>query len=203
MRTEEPMVVYVWQVLTLDASKGIYVKSRFEGDPLRRRLGMRFPLCRQWADELNVNFDGEVIPCNTLTGRLKEMGVSFGNAFDAPLAELMEEGLYAELSKGTLADLARENGACAACEHLVDCGGGCRAIAVALAHGTGCGVSPLYGCDRSRCLYFGIKGEDLIDEAMAKVARETGRQIQTIGPDGELHEAEEILASRKERRIAS
>lgn len=202
MRTEEPMVVYVWQVLTLDARKGTYMKSRFEGDPLRRRWGMRHPLCRQWADELNVNFDGEVIPCNTLTGRLKEMGVSFGNAFEAPLAELMEEGPYAELSKGTIADLARENEACAACAHLVDCGGGCRAIAVALAHGDGSGASPLYGCDRSRCLYFAISGEDMIDEAMARVARETGRKISTCGPDGELHEAEEILASRTGRRIA-
>lgn len=203
MRTEEPMGVYVWQILTLDARKGIYVKSRFEGDPSRRGPGMRFPLCRQWADELNVNFDGEVIPCNTLTGRLKEMGMGFGNAFETPLAELMEEGPYAELSKGTIADLARENETCASCEHLVDCGGGCRAIAVALAHGTGCGVSPLYGCDRSRCLYFAIKGEDMIDEAMANVARETGRPIQTFGPDGELHEAEELLAKRRERRIAS
>ncbi len=190
MRTDEPMAVNLWQVATLNAARGIYHKSRFEGDPAMK--GYDQPLCGQWSREFCVNYDGEATPCSPCSTYLVSHGVRLGNVFESPVSQIMDDSPYAVLARGTVADLVERNPECAACEHVLSCVGGCRAIACLFSKGD----LNLYACDRIRCRYFKEGGEDAIDRAMAEVSRETGRKIQTMGPDGQLHPAEEILAAR-------
>lgn len=92
------------------------------------------------------------------------------------LRSLLERDIVESVAEGETASLdpwqrLRVHSRCAACRHLIDCGGGCRVLSMALTQKGHSSATSLYGPDLTRCAYFDGGGEDLIDGVMAKVAR--------------------------------
>ena len=77
-----------------------------------------------------VSSDGEVMPCNQLSGYFLKYGMSMGNVHRTPLKDALGTGEYAQVANMTAGDLRSSGGKCAECPYFSACGGGCRALGV-------------------------------------------------------------------------
>ena len=75
-----------------------------------------------------VTSDGEILPCNQMSGYFLRHGMSFGNVHRTPLKELLSGGEYLRIANMTAGDLRKSGGKCAKCPYFHACGGGCRAL---------------------------------------------------------------------------
>ena len=73
-----------------------------------------------------VTSDGEIMPCNQMSGYFLKNGISLGNVHQTPLRDLLADGAYVRAANMTVRDLS--NSECGMCEHFGYCGGGCRAL---------------------------------------------------------------------------
>ena len=105
------------------------------------------PVCRGNRGKIAVTPEGEVVPCNQMSGYYLKHGMSLGNVKTAGLQPLLQEGAYLEAVTTTVGELFDRNPKCGGCEWRRLCLGGCRAIALAL---TG---DPM-GSDPAKCAYF-------------------------------------------------
>ncbi|WP_248922089.1 SPASM domain-containing protein [Olsenella intestinalis] len=97
-----------------------------------------------------VTSDGEVMPCSQMSGFFLKDQISLGNVRETPLAELLGDGAYTRTANMTVGDLA--GSACATCEHLDYCGGGCRALGLLFSGRRD--LSGLTCRDVTKCRYF-------------------------------------------------
>ena len=104
------------------------------------------PVCRSNRALVGVAADGELYPCLTMTGLLREKGISFGNVKQHNLMELLTQGDYIQAIGTTLQDLKNQNSDCAGCPYFPRCWGGCRAYALAL-------TGDYMGTDSFSCTY--------------------------------------------------
>ncbi len=75
-----------------------------------------------------ITSDGEILPCNQMSGYFLRHGMSFGNVRHTPLAELLNNNEYLRISNMTAGDLSGSGGKCTSCPYFQVCGGGCRAL---------------------------------------------------------------------------
>lgn len=105
------------------------------------------PVCRGNRGMIAVTPDGEVVPCNQMSGYYAKHGMSLGNVKTAGLQPLLQGGAYLESVTATVGELFARNPKCGGCEWRRLCLGGCRAIALAL-------TGDLMGVDPAKCAYF-------------------------------------------------
>ena len=81
---------------------------------------------------VSVIASGDIVPCNQMSGRLQQDGISMGNVHHTPLSQLLTEGDYLESVTYTVGKLRENNPICQECEYWKLCMGGCRACAYGL-----------------------------------------------------------------------
>ena len=97
-----------------------------------------------------VTSEGEVMPCNQMSGYFLKNGISMGNVHQTPLRDLLAGGTYVQAANMTVCDLG--NSECGMCEHFSYCGGGCRALGL-LFSGRG-ELAGLTCKDVTKCRFF-------------------------------------------------
>ncbi len=143
---ERHMEVDIWQFLQF------WPKSRsYHLRPVELGCGVyrdSIPVCRGNRGHIAITPEGEVVPCNQMSGYYAKHGMNLGNVKTAGLQPLLQDGPYLEAVTTTVGELFAQNPKCGGCRWRKLCLGGCRAIALAL---TG---DPL-GVDPAKCQFFG------------------------------------------------
>ena len=88
------------------------------------------PVCRGNRVQIAVTSEGELLPCNQMSGWFKKHGVHMGNVHQTPLRTLLSGGDYLESVCRTVGELRDENPKCQTCRHWKLCLGGCRALGI-------------------------------------------------------------------------
>lgn len=142
------MEVETWQYLgLLPRQRSYYLKPvKFASSD---RPGERY-CCNCTHAMVAVTSDGEVMPCNQMSGYFLKNGISLGNVRRTPLRDLLGGGAYVRAANMTVRDLG--NSECGTCRHLGYCGGGCRALG--LLHSGGQGLTGLTCRDVTKCRFF-------------------------------------------------
>jgi radical SAM protein with 4Fe4S-binding SPASM domain len=94
-----------------------------------------------------IGCDGEVAPCNQLSGVMRTFKDSWGNVKKEGLKSLLKDSVYLKYVTATVDELFEKNKLCGSCKYRKLCLGGCRAI--------GYGISRDYfGEDFMKCAFF-------------------------------------------------
>jgi radical SAM protein with 4Fe4S-binding SPASM domain len=142
------MPIEMWSFLRLDPATVLDRRPAGEaGEDETAEFWDKRPVCRSNRSMVGVAATGELVPCLTMTGILRQRGISFGNVHDTPLAGLLSEGPYLEEACRTMERFRADNPACGACPHYVACLGGCPALALALS-------GDIRASDPTSCAFF-------------------------------------------------
>ena len=142
------MEVESWQYIgLLPKQRGYYLKPVKFARGERRGEGR---CCNCAHSMVSVTSEGEIIPCNQLSGYFLKSGISMGNVRQTPLKDLLGGGTYVKAAKMTVRDLG--DGKCGTCRHFGYCGGGCRALGL-LYSGKG-EIAGLTREDVTKCRFF-------------------------------------------------
>ena len=133
------MKLDIWQMM--DVEEGhitiTAAKSSSPGDVV----------CRGNRRMVAIGADGELFPCNQLSGWFESKGRSLGNVKKTALKELLSGGAYLDAVTMTVGDIKEKCEQCRECPYFEICSGGCRALACV------CGDS-YTGRDISKCIFF-------------------------------------------------
>ncbi len=110
--------------------------------------------------------DGRLLPCMPMTDSPEQS--RFPKIQDIGLQKGLSSSCYMQFVNGRVKDLLEENPDCAACAYRYQCGGGCRAHALAKS-GQG-----LMGCDQDMCTFWKNGYADRIREAIRKAEEAYG-----------------------------
>lgn len=105
------------------------------------------PVCRGNRGRIAVTPEGEIVPCNQMSGYYEKYGMSLGNVKKTGLQPLLQAGEYLDAVTTTVGELFEQNPKCGGCQWRKLCLGGCRAIALAL-------TGDSMGIDPAKCAYF-------------------------------------------------
>lgn len=107
------------------------------------------PVCKGNRGVVAVTSEGELVPCNQMSGYLKNAGVSLGNVFAAPagLQGMLQDSQWLDAVTQTAGELFSQQEKCGKCSWRRLCLGGCRAMALA----TG---GSLVSHDPAACTFF-------------------------------------------------
>lgn len=94
------------------------------------------PMCPVLCNEIYVDTDGSLYPCPTLSVAMRYLGWKFENVYTdpRPFRELLENSECARISRSTIGDLIENSEKCASCQHVHQCRGGCRTLALGEVH---------------------------------------------------------------------
>lgn len=118
------MEVETWQYVGLLPGQQSYYLKPVKFACFERR-GKRY-CCNCTHTMVAVTSEGEVLPCNQMSGFFLKNGISMGNVHQTPLRDLLAGGAYVRAANMTVRDLGDSK--CGTCRHLGYCGGGCRAL---------------------------------------------------------------------------
>jgi len=126
IHSDMSMSVESWQYIgLLPQTRSYYLKPvKFAGG----RQSDGGYCCQSTHCMAAVTSDGEILPCNQMSGYFLKRGMSLGNVRKTPLRELLGEGDYTRIANMTADDLIGAGGKCSTCAHFSYCGGGCRAL---------------------------------------------------------------------------
>lgn len=100
--------------------------------PLKRFGGQQealdLPLCGCASHVIYIAADGRLLPCMPLSGLSIQQAMP--NLLSTPLNEALSEPSYAQCVDTSLREFTCINENCQTCEHVLFCGGGCRASAL-------------------------------------------------------------------------
>ncbi len=139
------MEVDVWQFLQLWPERMVYHLRPAELGCGTYRDSI--PVCRGNRGMIAVTAEGEVVPCNQMSGYYQKHGMSLGNVKREGLPALLRQSDYLTAVTTTVGELFAENSKCGGCRWRRICLGGCRAIALALTGDT-------MGSDPAKCIFF-------------------------------------------------
>ncbi len=139
------IAVDIWQVIQIWPESKSYHHRPIEGGTHKYRDSL--PVCRSARGRIAVTPEGEVLPCNQLSGVFKKHGIGMGNVHEKPLKELLTDGEYLKTVCYTVGQLREENPKCQACSHWKLCLGGCRALGMVLG-------GDYKNYDPAKCVYF-------------------------------------------------
>jgi len=137
--------VDIWQVIQLWPQTKAYHHRPIEGGACTYRDSL--PVCRGNRGRIAVTPEGDVVPCNQMSGVLKKLNIHMGNVFETPLRELLRAGEYLNSICYTVGELRENNPECQTCPHWTLCLGGCRALSMVLGGG-------YRKYDPTKCVYF-------------------------------------------------
>lgn len=89
---------------------------------------LRQTICQSACTTMYIAADGKLLPCIPLTGL--PIQEQMPTLTETPLVSALSDSNYLKLIDTRLGDLLKANEQCAACEHRLYCGGGCRAGAL-------------------------------------------------------------------------
>lgn len=110
-------------------------------------------ICPSARNTMYIAADGKLLPCIPLTGLPVQDNMP--DITEMPLVQALNCSSYLALIDTRLRDLLAANEKCAACEHRLYCGGGCRAGALM-------SCSEYLGCDEFTCYFFQNNYEEKI-----------------------------------------
>ena len=139
------IAVDIWQTLQFWPQSKTYHHRPVEGGVGIYRDSL--PVCRGARGRIAVTPEGDILPCNQMSGVFKKLGIRMGNVHETPLKELLNGGEYLNSVCYTVGELCENNPKCQACTHWKLCLGGCRALGLALG-----GDYKKY--DPTKCVYF-------------------------------------------------
>lgn len=116
---------------------------------------LRQTLCMSARTTMYISADGTLLPCIPLTGL--NLPCEMPNITQTTLVQALTDSNYMTLIDTRLDALLAENQECAACEHRLVCGGGCRAGALS-------GGESYLGRDLYTCFFFKHHYADKIEE---------------------------------------
>ena len=143
--TSPQMSLDIWQFLQFSPAFKSYHLRPVEGGEHRYRDSL--PVCSGNRGMVSIIANGDIVPCNQMSGRLQQDGINMGNVHVTPLSQLLSEGIYLDNVTYTVGKLRENNPICQACDYWKLCMGGCRACAYAL-------TDNMMGYDPGKCLYF-------------------------------------------------
>ncbi|MDR1088665.1 MAG: radical SAM protein [Coriobacteriales bacterium] len=112
-------------------------------------------LCSSTRNTLYIAADGKLLPCMPLSGL--PIQDEMPSLCDITLTEALSGSRYSERIQTPVSTLLEHNPACAACEYRTQCGGGCRAAALAAN-----ADNDYLGRDPATCAFFKGGYEDRI-----------------------------------------
>lgn len=145
LSTRPQMSIDIWQFLQLWPERKTYHLRPVEGGEHTYRDS--FPVCRGNRGMVAITADGDIVPCNQVSGKLKQDNIRLGNVHITPLQQLLSDSDYIDHITYTVGKLRENNPQCQVCGDWKLCMGGCRACAYAL-------TDNLMGHDPAKCLYF-------------------------------------------------
>ncbi len=132
--------------------------------------------CNQYRNEgyccncthsmIALTSDGEIVPCNQMSGFFLKNGISLGNVHQTPLKDLLSEGDHIRIANMTAGDLRNSGGKCGTCPHFDYCGGGCRALGLLFS-----GVDEISGIvreDIAQCSFFEDGWHQKVTQALSE-----------------------------------
>lgn len=145
IKTPHQMKIDIWQFLTLFPQMRSYRMRPIEFARSEYRDSM--PVCRGNRGMVAVAVDGNVYPCMQMSGYYSAKNDYLGNVKMESLRSILQKGKYLNEVCATLGDLSGKNEKCAKCLYFRHCGGGCRALALAL-------TGDKFGVDPAKCTFF-------------------------------------------------
>jgi radical SAM protein with 4Fe4S-binding SPASM domain len=135
----------IWQICQIWPRHKVYHHRPVEGGVHIYRDSL--PVCRGARGRIAVTPEGDVLPCNQMSGIFKKIDKHLGNVAKTPLRELLSDGEYLKTVCCTVGELREKNPKCQECPHWKLCLGGCRAIGLLFG-----GNYESY--DPAKCVYF-------------------------------------------------
>ena len=139
---------------------------------------MRRPTCEGARGSMAISSEGQVAPCNQMSGYFAKYGVDLGNIKNG-VQPLLQEGPYLDSILMPVSKVL-ENPICSVCKFSRYCLGGCRAVAEMLGE--------YMGPDLSKCLFFKKGYYQKARRAFDQAGEECGREFKCITPIPELEE---------------
>lgn len=139
------MDIDIWQVISIYPKYKQFHHRAKEGGAHKYRASL--PVCRSARGQIAVTPEGNVLPCNQMSGYFKKIGKIFENVHETPLRQILSSGEYLDSVCYNVGNLLEKNAKCQNCAFWRLCLGGCRAIGIVLG-----GSFESY--DPSKCLYF-------------------------------------------------
>jgi len=102
-------------------------------------------VCRSCRVNLHIMADGKLLPCIPMTGSLVEKEMP--SLLDSTISRALAGSRFFDRIDTKVEDVFEHNAKCAACEHRLRCGGGCRACAMA-------GSENFFSEDAYSCFFF-------------------------------------------------
>lgn len=145
LSTQPQMSIDIWQFLQFWPRRNTYHLRPVGGGEHTYRDTL--PVCSGNRGMIAITADGDIVPCNQVSGKLKQDNIRMGNVHITPLQQLLSSGDYVDNVTYTVGKLREDNPQCQVCDVWKLCMGGCRACAYAL-------TGNLMGYDPTKCLYF-------------------------------------------------
>ncbi len=138
-----------------------------------RERDMRRPTCVGARGSMAISSEGQVSPCNQMSGYFSKNGFDIGNIKNG-VQPLLQESRYMDtitLSCGKVG----ENKLCSVCKYFGYCLGGCRAIALAF-------TNDFLAADPSKCVFYRKGYYQKARKAFDKAGEECGRKFVCVTP---------------------
>ena len=145
IKKKHNMTIDIWQFLTVFPRTESYRLRPVEYVAGEYRDSM--PVCRGNRGMIAVAADGNVYPCMQMSGYFSAKNNFLGNVKKEGLQPILQKGKYLSEVCATLGQLSENNETCAVCPYFKHCGGGCRALALAI-------TGDKFGIDPAKCLFF-------------------------------------------------
>ncbi|MDO4338245.1 MAG: radical SAM protein [Eubacteriales bacterium] len=145
VKTDCRMKVFTWQFADVYPQQQLY-RLRPVAYSQKSYRDSR-PVCASNRGMAAVTAEGELLPCNQMSGYYARHNDRLGNVKEDGLRKHLQEGRYLCEVCTTLGELKAHNRECASCPVFSYCGGGCRVIATAY-------TGDKLGKDPAKCLYF-------------------------------------------------
>lgn len=120
---------------------------------------VRQTVCRSCRIHMHIMADGTLLPCVPMTGTYIENQMP--NLTCSTISHALSGSQYFDLINTKMESLFAQNQECAACEHRLKCGGGCRASAINHAAG-------FFGKDPDSCYFFQNGYDKKLEQKLGK-----------------------------------
>lgn len=118
----------IWQVIRLWGNSKVYHHRPIEDGVHKYRDSI--PVCKGARGQIAITPEGELLPCNQMSGYFKKHGIYMGNIKEKPLREFLCTGKYLNAVCMTVGELREKNPQCQVCPHWKLCMGGCRVLGI-------------------------------------------------------------------------
>ena len=171
LSTKPQMSVDIWQFLQFWPGRKTYHLRPVEGGEHRYRDTLT--ACGGTRGMVSIIANGDIVPCNQVSGKLAQNGICMGNVHVTPLQQLLTCSEYLDNVTYTVGRIRENNPRCQSCDSWKLCMGGCRACAYAL-------TENLMGYDSAKCLYFKKGYMQKTIELFEEIGKITGESYRCI-----------------------